>query len=204
MISMKKSFDRKDRLERFVRDNRSGFDTEEPDARLWEKIESGLAPPTFPDTSPQSGTNRWKRQITYDWRVAAAVIVLLFAGILVYINGQYGLTRDPQMALQMPDYAKEVNQYTQIINEKRNQLKKLATHKPQLYSDFASELDRLEKAYTGLRSELPQSPDPETLLHAMVRNLQWQVDLLNQQIIIIESIEKGNENEESDSDRITI
>ncbi len=201
---MKKSFDRKDRLERFVRDNRSGFDTEEPDARLWKKIEAGLAPSALPDASRQPGTNRWKRQITYDWRVAATVIVLLFAGILVYVNGQYGLTRDPQMALQVPAYAKEVNQYTQIINEKRNQLKKLATHKPELYSDFASELDRLEKAYTGLRSELPRSPDPETLLHAMVRNLQWQVDLLNQQIIIIESIEKGNENEESDSDRITI
>lgn len=108
------------------------------------------------------------------------------------------------MALQVPAYAKEVNQYTQIINAKRSQLKKLVTHKPELYNDFASELDRLEKAYTGLRSELPQSPDPETLLHAMVRNLQWQVDLLNQQIIIIESIEKGDENDKSDNDRITI
>ena len=200
---MKKSFDRKDRLERFVRDNRSGFDTEEPDTRLWEKIESRLAPP-LQDTPRQLNNSRWKRQITYDWRVAAAVIVLFLAGILVYVNGEYGLTRDPQMAIQLPAYAKEVNQYTQIINEKRSRIKKLAAHKPELYSDFASELDRLEKAYVGLRSELPQSPDPETLLHAMVRNLQWQVDLLNQQIIIIERIEKVNENEESDSDRITI
>ncbi len=200
---MKKSFDRKDRLERFVRDNRSGFDTEEPDARLWEKIESRLAPP-LRETPRQLNNSRWKRQITYDWRVAAAVLVLFLAGFLVYVNGEYGLTRDPQMAFQVPAYAKEVNQYTQIINEKRSQIKKLAAHKPELYSDFALELDRLEKAYVGLRSELPQSPDPETLLHAMVRNLQWQVDLLNQQIIIIERIEKVDENEESNSDRITI
>ncbi len=202
MISMKKSFDGKDRLERFVRDNRSGFDTEEPGAGLWKKIESRL--PVHTDKRQPPGANRWKRQFTYDWRVAAAVLVLVFAGILAYVNGQYGLTRDPQMALQVPAYAKEVNQYTQIINEKRDQIRKLAAHKPELYRDFASELDRLEKAYVGLRSELPQSPDPETLLHAMVRNLQWQVDLLNQQIIIIESIEKVNENEKNDSDHLAI
>ncbi len=200
---MRKSSDRKDKLERFVRDNRSGFDTEEPDARLWGKIESRLAPPSG-DIPRQLNNNRWKRQITYDWRVAAAVLILFAACILVYVNGEYGLTRDPQMALQLPAYAKEVNQYTQIISEKRNQIKKLAAHKPELYSDFAAELDRLEQAYTGLRSELPRSPDPETLLHAMVRNLQWQVDLLNQQIIIIEKIEKVDENEENDSDRIAI
>ena len=192
---------KKDKLERFVRDNRSGFDTEEPDARLWRKIESGLS---LHDSPAPLNNKRWKRQITYDWRVAAAVLLLILAGILVYVNGEYGLSRDPQMALQIPAYAKEVNQYTQIINEKRIRIQKLASQKPELYSDFALELDRLEKAYVGLRSELPQSPDPEILLHAMVRNLQWQVDLLNQQIIIIEKIQKVNGKEESDSNRITI
>ncbi len=201
---MKKSFDRKDRLERFVRDNRSGFDTEEPDDRIWARIEGRLDPQQQGKSAARQGSNRWKRQITYDWRIAASILVVLSLGILVYVNNQYGLARDPQMALQLPAYAKEVNQYTLVINEKREELKRLTAHKPELYTDFASELDRLEKAYLGLRSELPASPDQELHLHAMVQNLQWQIDLLNQQIIIIERIKKANEDEESAGDIIAI
>lgn len=201
---MKSSFDRKDRLERFVRDNRPGFDSEEPDERLWSKIEARLHPQESVKETGITGGSKWKRQITYDWRVAAATLIMIGFGLLAYVNNQYGLARDPEMALQLPAYAKEVNQYTQVINEKRNELRKLTTNKPELYSEFASELDRLEKAYSGLRSELPASPDPETHLHAMVQNLQWQIDLLNQQIIIIEKIKKANEEEDNDSDLMAI
>lgn len=197
---MKKSFDRKDRLERFVRDNRSAFDSEEPDDLLWGKIEGRL---TGTPGSPQdkvhpaspSPEKRWKRQISYDWRVAAAVLVICTAGIFVYVNNHYGLARDPQMAIQLPTYAKEVNQYTMIINAKRDELKRLTASKPELYTSFAAELSQLENDYSGLRSELPGSPDPDIQLHAMVRNLQWQIDLLNQQIIIIEKIKKANGHE---------
>lgn len=197
---MKSSFDKKDRLERFIRDNRAGFDSDEP-RELWSEIEEKLRQKGLKKPPGRSLNNsRWKRQFTYDWRVAAAALIFLTAGILLYVNKQYGIARDPQMALQLPAYAKEVNHYTDIINEKRNDLRALTAGKPELYTEFSSELDRLEKAYSGLRSELPGSPDQDTHLHAMIQNLQWQIELLNQQITIIEQIKQANEDERNDRD----
>lgn len=202
---MKSSFDRKDSLERFVRDNRPGFDTEEPDNTLWSKIEAKLPPAgqALPETRPLK-PNKYRKQFSYDWRVAASILIVLTIGALTYVNRQYGLTRDPEMALQAPQYAREVTSYAQVINTKREELRKLTANKPELYNEFATELDRLEAAYQGLRSELPASPDPQTHLHAMVQNLQWQIELLNQQIEIIEKIKKANENEDSDSNLMSI
>jgi hypothetical protein len=194
---MKSSYDRKDRLERFVRDNRPGFDSEEPDDQLWNKIADKLPPGQEKSEIPAKKTVKWRRQVTYDWRVAATLVVLVGLGLLTYVNQKYGLARDPEMVLQAPSYAREMNLYTQVINEKRNELKKLTLDKPELYEDFSTELFRLENAYSGLRSDLPVSPDPESHLHAMVQNLQWQIDLLNQQITIIEKIKKANEEDNS-------
>src|SRR5690554_3100898 len=197
---MKSRFENKDRLENFIRENRAAFDSDEP-SDLWSGIEEKLNKGSGQTSHHlRVNHNKWKRQFTYDWRVAAAILVFLAAGILFYVNRQYGLTRDPQMALKLPAYAKEVNYYTQIINEKRNDLRSMTAGKPELYHEFSSELDRLEKAYSGLRSELPESPDPDTHLHAMIQNLQWQIELLNQQITIIEKIRQANEDENIDSD----
>lgn len=201
---MKSSFDRKDRLERFVRDNRTEFESEEPDDQLWNRIEARLHPEAPAHKKSSASQNRWRRQISYDWRVAATVLVLFTLGLFTYVNNRYGLSRDPEMALQAPTFAREVSEYTRVINERRSELKKLTANKPDLYRDFAAELDRLEMAYTGLRSELPESPDPETHLHAMVQNLQWQVNLLNQQITIIEKIKKANEKKNSDDGLMAI
>lgn len=201
---MKSRFEDKDRLERFIRENRAAFDADEP-GDLWAGIEEKMKLRDSESVRPlndrqQLNHNKWKRQITYDWRVAAAIVVFIAAGLLVYVNRQYGLTRDPQMALKLPQYAKEVNYYTQIINEKRNDLRMLTAERPELYREFSEELERLENAYTHLRSDLPKSPDPETHLHAMIQNLQWQIDILNQQIMILEKIRQADENEDSDSD----
>ena len=90
---------KKDNLERFVRDNREGFDEKEPTHDLWEKIEAGLDK-QLPDrrhpfrqvhkNRPFSGGQQigWP---TLNWRVAASIAVLLLAGSFFYINRQYGV-----------------------------------------------------------------------------------------------------------------
>ncbi len=200
---MKKSFDRKDKLERFVRDNRGRFDSEVPGDFIWSKIESRLAPPA-PQQPPKSNPNRWKGQIAFDWRVAAGIILAMGMGLLYYLNNVYGVSRDPQMALKAPTYAREFNQYAAIIGAKRNELIRLTNDKPELYKEFATDLERLENAYLKLRSDLPEAPNQEALLHAMVQNLQWQIDLLNQQLIILEKIKQVGQNEDASQHTNTI
>lgn len=188
---MKNSSDKKDRLERFVRDNRDGFDTFLPQDSLWSQIEDKLqAQSPFAPEQPKKKLRRLNN-FSFDWRIAAGVFLALGIGFLVYLNKEYGIARDPRVALKVPTYAREFNQYTVAIDQKREEIVKLARNNPEVYKDFAADLQSLETSYQNLRSNLNNAPNQEALLEAMVQNLQWQVDLLNQQLEILQRINKA-------------
>ena len=132
---MKNSSDKKDRLERFVRDNRDGFDTFLPQDSLWSQIESQLHNeiPIVPEKSKKK--IRRLSNPYFDWRIAAGVFLALGIGFLVYLNNEYGITRDPRVALKVPAYAREFNQYNVAIDQKREEIIKLARNNPELYKD---------------------------------------------------------------------
>lgn len=183
-------------LERFVRDNRAEFDGDRPSDALWSKIEQALpvnqSTPVIPVRS-----KKWK------WiSVAAAAILIVSAGAL-YIN----LTKDSPIDVPVsktvvtqpvhadadiasidPDYARQVAQFSTIIDEKQGELKSLQKDNPSLYEQFSNDISKLDSTYSLLKRQLPENPNKEELLQAMIYNLQLQIDLLNQQLDIIQKI----------------
>ena len=209
---------RKDKLERFVRDNREAFDDREPPNDLWQKIETGLdnqqITQRFPaGTGPDNGSPfqqvhknpsrtggfRFRSQQigwpSLDWRVAASIAVLLLAGSFLYVNYQYGIAHQPEVVAASPVYAKEVVQYTRLIDDKRAELKQMTEGNPALYRAFATDLDRLENSYQSLKADLSQNPNQDVLIQAMIQNLHYQINLLNEQLRVIQRINRQtNEN----------
>ena len=199
---------KKNNLERFVRDNREIFDDKEPSVDLWKKIEagldkSGLGEPVLANHQPNKESpflqiykNRSQavgRQIgwpTLDWRVAASIAVLLLAGCFFYMNQKYGVTHQPELVAASPTYAKEVVQYTQLIDDKRAELKQMTEGNPDLYKEFATDLDRLENSYRSLKADFPKNPNQQVLIQAMIQNLQLQINLLNEQLRVIQRIKQ--------------
>jgi hypothetical protein len=191
---------KKDNLERFVRDNREAFDAHEPPDALWARLEEKLGPAPTNAESPfreihrnpavaeqQPARPNWFRA---NWQVAASVAVLLLAGTFLYVNHRYGVSQQPELAVASPAYAKEVVHYTQLIDEKRAELKQLSETNPALYEEFSTDLTRLERNYQTLKAELPQNPNQETLIQAMIQNLQLQINLLNEQLRVIQCIKQ--------------
>ena len=200
----------KNNLERFIRDNREDFDAFEPPKDLWARIESGLA--TNDNVRPLNGRTQrnggfrdqpdekrpfgshftiWRQ---LDWRVAASIALLLLAGAFFYVNQRYGVTEQPEVVAVSPMYAKEFVQYTRLVDAKRDELKQLTTNSPELYKEFATDLDRLERSYQTLKADLPTNPNQEVLVQAMIQNLQLQIDLLNEQLRVIQRIKRQNQN----------
>ena len=199
----------KNNLERFIRDNREDFDDVEPPKDLWARIEPGL---TIDDTvrplndhngsgfRSQTGLDQpfeshftiW-RQLN-NWRVAASIALLLLAGAFFYVNQRYGVTEQPDVVAVNPTYAKEFVQYTRLVDMKREELKQLTTSSPELYREFATDLNRLEHNYQTLKADLPKNPNQEVLVQAMIQNLQLQIDLLNEQLRVIQRIKRQNQN----------
>ena len=199
---------KKDKLERFVRDNHEAFDDKEPSLDLWKRLEAGLDKSSLDKPQPeQTGLSTASpflhvhknrslaegRQIGWpnlDWRVAASIAVLLLAGCFFYMNQRYGVTHQPEIVAASPTYAKEVVHYTQLIDDKRAELKQMTEGNPALYQEFATDLDRLEKSYQSLRADLPKNPNQEVLIQAMIQNLQLQINLLNEQLRVIQRIKQ--------------
>lgn len=188
---------KKDNLERFVRDNREAFDNHEPPLLdLWQRIETGLDQQNGQQTTDAQPFRQIHRNPLFaakrllDWRVAASVVVLLLAGAFLYMNQRYGVTHQPEVVAASPTYAREVVQYTRLIDDKRTELRQMTEDNPALYREFATDLNRLETSYQALKADLPQNPNQEMLIQAMIQNLQLQINLLNEQLRVIERIKQ--------------
>ena len=181
--------DMKDRLERFVRDNREDFDSYEPSKALWKKIEVEVAKQQ-PAGKRLNGKVVKFGRMRWGIAIAATLGILLTVGYGVFV---YSTIPNDFASLDMPPaykstYGKELVQFTSLVEQKREELKALESADPQLYHQFDAELQALDKNYQSLKNELPQNPNPEDLLKAMVQNLSMQIDLLNQQLQIIQKI----------------
>ena len=67
-----------------------------------------------------------------------------------------------------------------------------------MYNEFSGEIAKMDSTYKKLNNDLATSPNQELVLRAMIRNLQIQTEVLNQQLNVIEQynqIKKEQKNE---------
>jgi hypothetical protein len=192
-----------DQLKRFIRDNREDFDVFEPKDTLWDKINQQLPPEPVSEIRLNGQIIAkekpiWKNFISKNIIKIAASMVLI-STISVFLFTQYQHINNPNsvMASVSPDDAKVVFQYASLIERKRDELKTLEAEDPQLYQEFAEDIDRLNADYEKLRVELPQSPNQEDVIQAMIQNLQSQLGILNQQLQIIQKIKQAKQSHEN-------
>jgi hypothetical protein len=192
------------RLEKFIRDNREEFDGDELNPQIWKKLEQRL--------QKGEGDRKIHRMAIMRWCAVAAVTIIVTFAAFYFMNnqGKNGLaekvstvqTNDIMNAIN-PDYAKEVYHFTQLIGLKQSELKKIGKEQPELYKEFIGDITTLDSSYNALKKELPQNPNREQLLEAMIENLRLQTDLLNHQLLIIKKIKQAKKtNNESNSKSI--
>lgn len=195
----------KDKLKRYIRDNQEAFDTETPSDELWAKLSSKLDT-AFPaktlDIKTEATVHKdYQKQGKHkpfvlinfkNWRVAASITLILGSIWIGWqLNKRYAVSEAPEIVLSNPLYARQVSQYTQLIDTKRSELNKMVATNPELSKEFAMELMQLEQSYQNLKADLPKNPNQEIVIQAMLQNLQWQIDLLNQQLQIIQKFKNS-------------
>ena len=183
------------RLESFIKMNREEFDELEPSADLWSRIEQHL--PAQYEEPKKRETKTFS--LGFVMRVAATVILVMGIGFAAYLRNTKKETVD--LAAINPEYAQQQIQYTSLIESKRTELKSIAKTEPELYKEFSSQIAKMDSTYKQLNSDLLNSPNQERVLHAMIRNLQIQTQVLNQQLSVIEqynNMKKEQKNETKD------
>jgi hypothetical protein len=185
-----------DQLKKFINQHRAAFDTEEPGSLLYSRIKDKLY------QREEKKTN-WQ-----PWRWAAVISGLLLLSTIFYFR------ENNKRVISSPDavesslssakeesstdinfigdasYARQINQFQEIIGLKQVELEQLKTSYPDLYNQFTKDIEELNKAYQDLKIKLEATPNREMLLEAMIQNLQLQSELLNRQLLIIKEIKQ--------------
>lgn len=182
-----------ERVESFIRQNKRDFDQFEPPAGLWEKIEKELD-----EKQGSKPDNAKVVKLSLLLKIAASLAVIVAAGLFLW---QYECKQATDLANIDPALAKQQIHYASVIETKRSELKRIEKEEPQLYQEFSSEIRKMDDNYQRLKSDLPSSPNQEETVKAMIRNLQIQAEVLNQQLNVIKQINesKKQQNDETQS-----
>lgn len=173
-----------DKLKNYISENKEAFDIHEPSENLWLKIDQKL-------TTPVQGKEiAFKPKRWFNWQMAASVVLLLSIGFLA---GKYfsPVNENKEIINLSSKYGSEVIQYASFIEKKKKQLNSYAESAPELMLDFNEDLQELNGSFQSLKNDLPNNPNQEEILERMIDNLEWQMQLLDQQLDILK--EKAEE-----------
>jgi hypothetical protein len=176
-----------DKLKQFIDDNREAFDSESPDPKLYNKLTQKFKTVNTGKIYPMK---------LYRRIAAVAAVIILSASLYFIFKKNNGIIpKGPENtvdAITFPDpvYAKQIDQYQQMIDLQQIELKKVENEHPDLYRQFSDDINQLDSAYRALKITLEKNPNTEMLLEAMIRNLQLQSELLNRQLLIIKEIKQ--------------
>jgi hypothetical protein len=179
-----------EQLENFIKNNKEKFDVYDAPEGVWDKLDEQLN--LHQKKQQKSGTINLFITV---FKIAALFIIVLSFG---FLWGSYQKQQSLKLENINPAYAKKEIQFSSLIESKQEVLKDLSATEPKLYQSFITEQEKLEKAYNFLKNELASSPNKDRIVKAMIRNLQLQIDLLNQQINISNEVKqfKKQENEQ--------
>jgi len=189
----------KERLESFVRNNKKEFDQFEPPADLWNRIEKQLDEKKIGMQNEIGVKKERVVRVSFLLKMAATVIPLIFAGLWFY---QYQFKQSTELSNIDPGLAKQQIHYATLIEVKRTELKRIEKEEPQLYQEFSLEIKKMDESYQKLKNDLPASPNQEETVKAMIRNLQIQTELLNQQLQIIQQINQVKKEQKNETQNI--
>ena len=166
-----KVMENKDRLEEFIRDNRSSFDDLETPAKVWDRI--------APKEKPVH--NLWK------WgAVAASVLLLVCIGYIIGLKSQ----AQPEIA-GWDEYQEAEKYYEARINHKIEEIKVLPVS-----DEVMKDIQVLDEVYAQLRQQLLEDPNANTelLLSAMIRHQQQKLEVMEKILNRVDKYQKSENN----------
>jgi hypothetical protein len=162
-----------DKLKDFIKVEDKAFENSFNEDAVWEKIENRII------SKP--------KERTFNWLAAASIVLLLTVGWLSIerMTLSNKVLAIEQIMVEGKNYSQIESYYTQTISQKS-----------QLVNQQAKEIDfplnedtnGLQKKYKELKIQLKKNGANEKVINAMIQNLRTQIDLLNEQLAIIESM----------------
>lgn len=181
----------KDRLEQFISDNRDQFDLFEPHEKLWSGIESQVS-------RKRIFRIGWKGII---WR-AAAVLIIFGASFMLqeYLQSRpENLSRNIEKNIrhEIPELEEAEIYYTNLFNDKINELEPLLSGHPELAETLKQDLTELDSIYSSLQMDLRDNIANSEVVEAMIQNYMVKIQILEDLQEYMNKTSNNNDNDEN-------
>jgi hypothetical protein len=165
------------KLEEYVKGHKKDFDLDSPSEELWGKIANKL------------DEQKVKKPLRLQVWIGIAAFLIVIMGI-AFLYTYPNKSQEVSIADVNPSYAKKEMRFASMIEEKKDSLQVYAKENPALYKKFSEDLQKLDADCDHLKQELQSSPNPRFIVKAIVRNLELQLEIINQQLSIINQVQE--------------
>ncbi len=175
----------KDKLEKYIIENREAFDIHEPGEEVWKRIEKNI-----------------RSKKTVNWRMiigrAAAVILIFAASYMVHdlLDGRNreiarGRTKKGK-EMVIPELKEAEAYYSNLITEKLHEIKPMFNEDPMLEKEIRYDLNQLDSIYEELKNDLRDNIDNQEVIEAMIQNYRMRLSILEDVLSHMQQEEDDN------------
>jgi len=160
-------------LEKIIHENRSVFDSFEPDDGHFERFEQKLV-----------RYNKKQKSFSYGLllKAAAVAVLVVISGLWVYDKLNPAIESRNGLALHQlsPEYNEVEIYYATLASQKFNEISSLEFADSSQKNMLLTELKQMDAVYENLKRDLKNNPSDERVINAMIQHYQMKVDIMNQ------------------------
>ena len=159
-------------LEKIIQENRSAFDSFEPDEGHFDRFELKL-----------KNMNKKQKTFTIGYILKAAVVALLVVLSGLYIYETFSPSKIKQgIALSevSPEYNEVEIYYTKLVSQKYNEISQCQFFDSTQKNRLMKELGEMDLIYENLKKDLITNPNDERVINAMIQHYQLKVEVMSQ------------------------
>jgi len=185
-------------INKIIHENRSVFDSFEPDEGHFERFEQKLNQ----HHKSKSKTKTKTKTFTLGYILKAAVVALLvvISGLWVYDKTLAPPVTKNGIALReiSPEYREVEMYYANLVNQKYNEINDFAFMDSTQKEMLVNELNEMDSIYENLKKDLTMNPNDDRVINAMIQHYQLKVEVMNQILTQLHEV-KNTEQEKSDN-----
>ena len=166
-------------LEQIIRENRAALDAYEPGEQHLSHFREKL-----------SVYNPVRLGMADYLKIAAVVLLASMFSFFLYNQLQPVIFRSDKYSLgDISGEYREVEQYyTRMINNRYFELGRIDTGDPLQKKMLVKELEEMDKLFINLQKDLKANPGDERIINAMIHHYQMKLEVMNQVLMQLESI----------------
>jgi|GEM_PF-3321171 len=167
---------KEDRFKYQLRNNRKQFEQAGPSVQVWQNLKGKL----------KTHTQKPSMMMRYRFQLGIAAVFILIIGTWLFFKSYKTapvITASYQQALQY---------HTGQIDLQKKKLEQVMVADPELETGLKAGTDELKTAYQELEKKLATGINRQDVLQMMINNLKMQELILNNQLMLIQTMKQEN------------